>query len=96
MRQITFSVDDRVFAALGQRAEGLGYRTGTYAKMLFEAAFAVRVGVTDEPDLHQRIELAIVLHGARKSTADIADAVGLSEASVCRIIDAWKVREAAE
>ena len=101
MRAITFSVDERVYDALGQRAAKLGYKAGPYAKMLFEAAFACRVGTSEDPELHQRIALAIVLHGAKKDTAAIAEAIGLHEATVMQILVAWQsekmaMREAAE
>lgn len=89
-RQINFTVDDRVYEALRARAAQLGYKPLTYAKMLFEAAYAVRVGVGVDPDVHQRIELAIVLHGARMGTAGIAEAIGLHESTVMKILVAWQ------
>lgn len=101
VRQVNFNVDDRVYEALRARAAQLGYKPVTYAKMLFEAAYAVRVGVGVDPDVHQGIELAIVLHGARMDTAVIAEAVGLHESTVMQILVAWQSetmaqREAAE
>ena len=38
MKQINFTVDDRVYAALSSRAREHGYQATGYAKMLFEAA----------------------------------------------------------
>jgi hypothetical protein len=90
MRQVNFSVDDKVYDALSLRAEKLGYRATSYAKMLFEAAFACRVGVSQDPDLQQRIELVLILHAARQDTARISTFSGLSEATVVRIIDSWR------
>lgn len=100
-RQINFDVDERVYEALRARGAQLGYKPVAYAKMLFEAAYAVRVGVSIDPDVHQRILLAIVLHGARMDTAVIAEAVGLHESTVMQILVAWQTetmaqREAAE
>jgi hypothetical protein len=90
VRQITFSVDDRVFAKLTQLARERGYATGTYTKMLFEAAYASHVGVQDNPEIDTQIGAAIVLHGAKENSADIAKAVRLTESSVIKIIDAWR------
>lgn len=95
MRQINFSVDDRIFAVLEKHAAPLGYKPTSYAKMLFEAAFATRVGVQPDADLDDQVAAAIVLHGARKDSAAIALAVGLSEPTVLRIIDAWRTERAA-
>jgi hypothetical protein len=90
MRQINFSVDDRIFAVLEKHATRHGYKATSYAKMLFEAAFASRVGVQPDASLDAQVATAIVLHGARMDTETIAKAVRLSEASIVRIIDAWR------
>lgn len=90
MRQINFSIEDRIFTVLEKHAATLGYKPTSYAKMLFEAAFASRVGVQPDVDLDDQVAAAIVLHGARKDSATIALATGLSEPTVLRIIDAWR------
>jgi hypothetical protein len=90
MRQVNFSVDDRVFATLEKHGAKHGYKATAYAKVLFEAAFASRVGVQPDADLDDQVAAAIVLHGARQDTATIAKAVRLSEPTVIRIIDAWR------
>lgn len=90
VRQVNFSVDDRVYATLEKHATKLGYKATAYAKMLFEAAFASRCGVAFDADLDTQIAAAIVLHGARNDTATIAKAVRLSEPTVIRVIDAWR------
>lgn len=89
-RQVNFDVDDRVFATLERLAAAQGYKPTRYAKMLFEAAYASRVGAQPDADIDAQVAAAIVLHGARKDSATIAKAVRLSEATVVRIIDAWR------
>jgi hypothetical protein len=90
MRQVNFSVDDRVFATLEKLADKHGYKATSYAKMLFEAAFAARVGVAADQDIDVQIGAAVVLHAARQDTSVIAKAVRLSEATIVKIIDAWR------
>lgn len=90
MRQVNFSVEDRVYATLEKHAGQHGHKATAYAKMLFEAAFASRVGAQPNADLDAQIAAAIVLHGARQDSATIAKVVRLSEASVIKIIDAWR------
>lgn len=90
MRQINFSVDDRVYAALERQAHDRGHKTITYAKMLFEAAFAARAGVQPDQQLDQIIAATLVLHGAAKDSQAIASRLQLPEATVVRIIDAFR------
>lgn len=90
MKQINFTVDDRVYAALERHAGAHGHKPTSYAKMLFEAAFASRVGVQPDANLDDQIAAAIVLHGAKQDSATIAKLVRLSEPTVIRIIDAWR------
>jgi hypothetical protein len=90
MRQVNFSIEDRVYATLEKHGGQHGYKPVAYAKMLFEAAFASRVGAQVNPDLDAQVAAAIVMHGARKDSAAIAKAVRLSEPTVIRIIDTWR------
>jgi hypothetical protein len=90
-RQINFSVDDRVYAALEKHAAKHGAKGATtFAKMLFEAAFASRVSVQPDPSIDEQVGLALVMHAARADTARISEAVRLSEPTVLKIIDAWR------
>jgi hypothetical protein len=90
MRQINFSIEDRVFVTLEKSAASHGYKATSYAKMLFEAAFAARVGVQPNAGLDAQIGMALVMRAAKQDTANIAAVVGLSEATVVRILDAWR------
>jgi hypothetical protein len=67
-----------------------GHKATGYAKLLFEAAYASRVGAQPDVDIDAQIAAAVVLHGARQDSATIANAVHLSEATVIRIIDVWR------
>lgn len=89
-RQVNFNVDDRVYATLEKLGAKHGYKPTLYAKMLFEAAFASRCGVSVDRDLDDRVAAAVVLHGANQDTATIAKVIGLSEATVLSIISTWR------
>ena len=90
MRQVNFSIDDRVYATLEKLGEKQGYKATSYAKMLFEAALAARLGIQPDADLDAQIAAAVVLHGARQDTSLISRAVKLSEPTIMRIIDRWR------
>ncbi len=90
MRSITLTVDDRVYAKLTDMARKRSYTTTTYAQMLFDAAYASRVGVMSDVDIDAQIARAIILHGSKQDTAVIAKAVGLSESTVTKVIGAWR------
>jgi hypothetical protein len=89
-RQINFSVDDRVADWLEKQGLKHGYKPTAYAKVLFEAAYASRVGVQPDAELDDQVAAAIVLHGARQDSARIAKIVRLSESTVVSIIDMWR------
>ena len=55
-RQILLRVDERVFRTLSKMAADLGRPTARYALELFEAAYAVRCGVTEDAPLAAAIE----------------------------------------
>jgi 2-hydroxychromene-2-carboxylate isomerase len=90
MRQVNFSIEDRVFVTLEKYGAKKGYKATAFAKLLFEAAFASCVGVQPDDDIDVQVAAAIVLHGAKQDSAAIAKTIGLSEASVCRIIETWR------
>ncbi len=90
MPQITFNVCDKVFLRLEQEAKARGYSRSAYAAMLFEAAYAARCGATDDLSLRAKVEMVLVLWGAKTETAAIAAAVGLTESTVEKIMKAWR------
>lgn len=59
-RAITIHVSDRVYAGLIERGRTAGYAPTLYAKLLFEAAFAARVGKgSDDPILQACVEASL-------------------------------------
>ena len=88
--QINFQANDKQAAKLDELARQRGVSRTGYAKLLFDAAFASRVGVQPDVDIDDQIRIAIVMHGARTDTATISKACGLSEATVIKVIDAWR------
>lgn len=92
--QITFNVTPKVKARLREGGEKLGYATGRYAKMLFEAGYAARIGQErDQPpidrELDDQVRLVFALAG-QADTKAIAKAVGIPEERVVRILDGWR------
>lgn len=79
---------------LHEEAKRHGYAPSTYAQLLFEAAFAARMAqIADMPasdaELDQQVRQALILSGIG-DTKEIASATGLSEATVDRILSAWR------
>ena len=91
MPLISFDISDKVAAQLSEHAKKHGYSRTAYAQMLFDAAYAARFGFHDDRDLKSKVELVLVLHAARLDSQVIAQAVGLSESTVERIKNAWRV-----
>lgn len=92
-RQINIQVSQRMYDNLGKMAGARGYRTATgMATVLLEAAYLARV--SDEPtgdvDLDAAVARAVLLNETGAALGTIAAAVGLSEAAVERIVDAWR------
>lgn len=79
---------------LHEEAKRHGYAPSTYAQLLFEAAFAARMGqISEKPasdaELDHQVRQALILAGIG-DTSEIAQATGLSEATVDRILSAWR------
>lgn len=89
-RQINFQVTAKVHVRLGEMAEEAGVPLSTYARMLFEAAYAARCGVHSEPGLDDQVARVLMLFGLDMDTARIARRVGIPEHRVVRILDAWR------
>lgn len=92
--QVGIRISARAHGALAKRASEVGVSPSGYAKMLFEAAFAARIGQerNDPPadaELDEQVRLVFALAG-QGSTAAIARATGIPEPRVVRILDAWR------
>ena len=97
--QIGIRVTARTHAALAKRATEMGVSTTGYAKLLFEAGFAARVGQeraepSADAELDEQVRLVFALAG-QADTAAISKATGVPEPRVVRILDAWRQASAA-
>lgn len=93
--QINFDVTTLVYERLREMARSANLSPSGYARMLFEAAYAARWNKSGDADLEAKVGCALVLHAAKQDTATIAAALGLQEATIVRIIDAWRAEKAA-
>lgn len=79
---------------LHEMAKAAGYSASVYAQLIFDAAFAARVGHErgDEPsdaELDSQVRAVFVLAGQFDTDA-ICKAIGISEPLALRILDAWR------
>jgi hypothetical protein len=95
LREISFGVSARLYARLEALARARGTRPAVHAHDLFQAAFAASVGVEPNRDLDAAVARTVVLAGDGVDAALIASIVGLSEATVTRILDAWRAETGA-
>ncbi|MGE0425280.1 MAG: hypothetical protein AB7O88_23680 [Reyranellaceae bacterium] len=84
----------RQHARLREEARKHGYAPSVYAQLLFDAAFAARIGqLREQPasdaELDRQVTLALILAGIGDSE-EIARATGLPESLVVRILDGWR------
>ncbi len=92
--QFAIRVNAKVHAGVSKRAAAMGMTATGFAKLLFEAGFAARVGQErDVPavdgELDEQVRLIFACAG-QANTAAIAKATGLPEPRVVRILEAWK------
>ncbi len=91
--QVTIKLLPKHHARLFEEAKRHGYALSTYAQLLFEAAFAARMGqLADKPatdaELDQQVRQALILAGIGDRGA-IAKATGLAEPVVAKILDGF-------
>lgn len=91
---VTIKLLPKQHQRLHEEAKRHGYAPTTYAQLLFEAAFAARMGqLADTPasdaELDHQVRQALILAGIGDTT-EIARATGLTEATVDRILTAWR------
>ena len=91
MKQINISVPEVVHSRVAKMAAGAKMAVGPYAATLFIAAYSARVKPpTGDRDLDASVARVAILWAEKRDTAAIADAVGLSEATVVPVLDAWR------
>ena len=88
-KSITVEIPELMWTGIGEHAQRIGLRRDEYARMLLEAAYAVRVGKVDDHELDTMIGIVAVLAG-KLPTAQIAKGLKLSEDKVVEIIAAWR------
>ena len=90
-RQIAITVPVRVYDRVEAFARKAGQTTTGYTTLLFNAAYAARFAPTGDLDLDAAVGRVVVLWGVETAnTAEIARHVGLSEATVVNILEAWR------
>lgn len=93
-KQFGIAVSATVHDGVAKRAAQLGMAPTSYAKLLFEAGYAARIGQErgEEPadaELDEQVRLVFALAG-QADTAAIAKATGVPEPRVVKILDAWR------
>lgn len=94
LKPLSFSVHPKVYDNLARRAAVLNIRPAEYARRLFEAAYAVRCA-HEKGERHEDRELdgqvRLVFLMADCEGEFIAEALGLRDATVARILDGWRI-----
>jgi hypothetical protein len=91
---ITVKLPPKAHQKLFEMGKARGYQPSAYAQLLFDAAFAARIGQErDDPvsdaDLDDQVRLVFALAG-QADTAAIAKATGVPEPRVTRILEGWR------
>lgn len=93
---VAIKLPPKAHHVLFSEAKRLGYRdAAAYAQLLFDAAFAARVGQmraapATDADLDDQVRLVFALAG-QANTAAIARATGLPEARVVKILEGFRI-----
>jgi hypothetical protein len=98
--QMQLTIEDAQYKALSARAKIMGIRATDYARRLFDAAYAARIGferkmaVTDA-ELDEQVRAAFCMSGEADAAA-IAKALGVPRARVEWILAGWRTYFAGE
>ncbi|MFK4824823.1 hypothetical protein ACI0FM_08545 [Paenochrobactrum sp. BZR 588] len=89
---LNLKLTDRVSRRLNLSAKRLGYSPSEYAQLLFEAAFAARIGQErdippSDAELDEQVKCVLLLAG-KTDTASMAKATGIPEARCAAILEA--------
>jgi hypothetical protein len=92
-RQIVFLIEEALYQRLASRASAMNMPTSKYARLIFDAAYAARIGQekqipASDRDLDETVKLVFACAG-HGSSAMTAKALGISEALVERIKEGW-------
>ncbi|MBN9078241.1 MAG: hypothetical protein BGN87_06485 [Rhizobiales bacterium 65-79] len=94
LHQIAFSIEEALYRRLEARASAMNMPTSKYARLLFDAAYAARIGQEKEipasdRDLDETVKLVFACAGHGSNTMT-ARALGISESLVERIKEGWQ------
>lgn len=94
LRQVSFPVHLKVYDTMAQRAAVMNVRPAEYARRLFEAAYAVRCAQEkgerhDDGELDMHVRLVFLMADCELDF--IAEALGIGEATVARILEGWRI-----
>lgn len=89
--QITFFVSAAQRDNLDRMAKVANVSRAAYAALLFNAAYSARCKAVGDLDLDAAVSRIVLLHGTKDfDTAAIAGVVGLKEATIAKILGAWR------
>lgn len=88
---VTLQVPPKAYQRLHESAKARGYKPTAYAQLLFDAAFAARVGQergtpASDGELDEQVRLVFACAG-QADTAAIAKSTGVAEARVAKILE---------
>lgn len=92
-KQINILIDEIVHTRIAAAAKTANMPVATYAKVLFEAAYSARCSETGDRDLDASVAGALILSGAELDSDQISRALKISEATVDKILQAWRGQE---
>ncbi|MER9056460.1 hypothetical protein [Mesorhizobium sp. M0910] len=93
-KQFAFAVSPKVYEAVTKRARSQGMSPTGYAKLLFDAAFAARIGQergdpASDAELDRQVTLVFACAGQGDAEA-ISTATGVRLSLVTMILRAWR------
>jgi hypothetical protein len=94
LRQIAFSIEEALYLRLEGRASAMNMPASKYARLIFDAAYAARIGQENklpasDRDLDETVMLVFACAG-HGSSAMTAKSLGISESLVERIKEGWR------
>jgi hypothetical protein len=92
---VTIKLAPKAHQRLFEMGKARGYAPSAFAQLLFDAAFAARIGMergesTGDSELDEQVKLVFRLAGDVEPAA-IAKATGLPEERVTRILEGWRI-----
>ncbi|AZN72759.1 hypothetical protein D5400_17075 [Georhizobium profundi] len=93
---VQVSVTARAKAVLDAQAQARNYSTSAWCGLLFDMAFAAvcareKGAIHTDADLDAIVGACLLLHArAEWDTAEIAQKLGVPEATIVRILDTWR------